>query len=116
MRILELLFVGALILYTTVILSHKFRKSLSGWMVWVFGLALTADTAGTIFVCIVAAKRWIWNLHTISGLASLVIMAVHFVWALLAINKKWKFEVYFNRFSIWAWLLWLVAFVSGIPW
>ncbi|HXK40590.1 MAG TPA: hypothetical protein VJ046_00580 [Candidatus Paceibacterota bacterium] len=115
MRTLELLFVVALLLYSFVIWVHKFRKDLSLWMVWLFGIGLAADVSGTVIVCVLAAKSWVWNLHTVSGLLSLIIMATHFAWALCALKVKGDFETYFNRFSVWAWLLWLVAFVSGIP-
>lgn len=84
-------------------------------MVTVFGLGLLADSAGTIFLCAMTAARWQFTLHTISGLVSLLIMALHFVWTLLAVKRGGAFENYFNRFSIYAWLIWLAAFVSGIP-
>lgn len=115
MRPLEFLFVVALILYTTAIWSHKIKKEFRLWMIWLFGFGLTADIAGTVFLCVAVSEKWIFNLHTVSGLLSLVIMAIHFLWALLAIKNRGKFELYFNRFSIKAWLLWLVAFISGIP-
>lgn len=112
---LEFLFVVALVLYTVVIWRHRFKKKISVWMVTVFGLGLLADSAGTIFLCAMTAARWQFTLHTVSGLVSLLIMALHFVWTLLALKKGGAFESYFYRFSIYAWLLWLIAFVSGIP-
>ena len=115
MHALELLFIVALILYSLVIWSHKFKKKLSVWMVVLFGIALSADVSGTIFLCAAAAIKWRWNLHTISGLASILIMALHFIWAYLALRSKGVFERYFNYFSIWAWCLWVVSFISGIP-
>jgi len=115
MRPLEMLFVVALMLYSFVIWSHQFKKKFSLWMVWLFGLGLAADFSGTVFLCVAAASRWTWTLHTISGLVSLLIMALHFAWALLSIIFGGKFEVYFKRFSVWAWFGWLIAFISGIP-
>lgn len=114
MRPIEMLFVIALVLYSIAIWSHRFQKTLHPWMIVVFQIGLMADISGTLFLCVAASTKWTWSLHTISGLASLLIMTLHFVWALLApINEK--LEVYFNRFSIYAWGLWLVAFISGIP-
>ena len=115
MHALELLFVVALVLYSLVIWVHRAKKRLSSWMVWLFGAGLTADVSGTIFLCVLTATSWKLTLHTVSGFASLLIMALHFGWALLARTKHGRFESYFNRFSIYAWCLWLVAFVSGIP-
>lgn len=115
MHPLEMLFVVALLLYSLVIWTHKIKKVLSLWMVWLFGIGLAADISGTVFLCVVATSGLIFNLHTIFGLVSLLIMALHFGWALLSITLGGKFESYFNRFSVAAWFIWLIAFVSGIP-
>lgn len=115
MRALEWLFVAALVLYSLVIWAHRVKRKLYPWMVRVFGLALTADIIGTIFLCAMNSKGWALTFHTVSGFASLLIMALHFSWALLALAVRRKFEIYFNRFSIYAWCLWLAAFISGVP-
>ena len=110
-----MLFVVALLLYSFVIWFHQFRKSFSPWMVWLFGIGLATDVSGTVFLCVAVASRWVFSLHTYFGLVSLLIMALHFVWALLSVTYGGKFESYFKRFSVLAWFLWLIAFVSGIP-
>ena len=115
MRSLELLFVVAMVLYSFVIWSHKFSRKLDLWMVWLFGFGLIADIGGTVFLCVAAATRWTWTLHTVSGFASLLIMAFHFAWAVLATSKEGNWKTYFDRFSVYAWCLWMVAFASGIP-
>lgn len=123
MRSLELLFVVALVLYTTVIWTHKLRRCLKPWMVVVFGIALIADTVATVIVCnLVDPSSWKLNLaefsgtfHIVTGLVSLLIMALHFSWALGALTVHGKLEQYFNKYSVYAWLLWLVALFSGIP-
>ncbi len=70
---------------------------------------------GTFLLCVAAAHSWQWNTHSIAGLAALVIMAAHFGWYLLALFKSGKWAVSFHRWSVAAWAVWLVAFVSGIP-
>ena len=115
MRPLELLFVVALILYSSVIWLHKLHHKLYLWMVLLFGIGLAADVSGTVFLCMTAGARWRFTLHTVSGLVSLVIMALHFAWALLAVRGVGTSREYFDRFSVYAWLLWLVSFISGIP-
>lgn len=110
-----MLFVVALLLYSFVIWSHQLTKSFSLWMVLLFGIGLTADASGTVLLCVAAASRWVFTLHTISGLVALLIMALHFVWALLSVKFGGKFEAYFKRFSVLAWFIWLTAFVSGLP-
>lgn len=116
MRPLEFLFIIALVLYTFVIWAQRVKHTLRPWMVWLFGAGLTADVSGTVFLCgAMFTVQWTFTLHTVSGLVSLMIMALHFLWALFALRARGKFETYFDRFSVYAWCLWLVAFISGIP-
>lgn len=115
MRSLESLFIIALIFYTFVIWLHQIRHRFHPWMVWLFGIALVTDTSGTVLLCIIAANRWEFSLHTVSGLVSLTIMALHFFWAILANTIHGRFEDYFKRFSLYAWGIWLTAFISGLP-
>ena len=113
-RILELFFVAALILYSFSIWSHKIIGKLYPRIIWTFGAGLAFDIAGTVLLCVASADRWRFTVHTTSGLVSLFIMTLHFIWALLAIYVGGKFESYFNRFSVPAWILWLLAFFSGV--
>jgi uncharacterized repeat protein (TIGR03987 family) len=85
-------------------------------MIWLFGIGLAADMSGTFILCgVVAADKWEFSLHIVSGLISLIIMTIHFGWAVLAKTIHGRFENYFNRFSVYAWFIWLVSFLSGIP-
>jgi len=110
---LELLFFIAAILYTVAIWSDRRRKRLEPWMLATFGIALCADALGTVLLCATESDAFRVNLHTVTGAASLLIMAVHFAWALLAILRSDRFEARFRRWSLWAWGLWLVSFFSG---
>ena len=112
---MESLFVIALILYSIVIWTHKINKELLYWMIVVFGFAFFLDAFATVIVCANARDGWAWNFHTITGLISLVIMGLHFVWAVGAYSGVGKLGHYFNKYSIYAWILWLAAFISGIP-
>lgn len=115
MRGLEFLFVIALVLYSFVIWFHVFKKRFYLWMVVLFGVGLVADASGTFFLCVAGAEKWKFTVHTISGLISLIIMTLHFSWAVLATSVGGRWGNYFNRFSVYAWLGWLVSFISGIP-
>ncbi len=111
---IDILFVVALALYSIAIWSaNQTRIGLSPLKVIVFGLALVADYTGTVVVCM-TAKNWSWNAHAILGFTALGIMVVHFLiafWAVLGNeDAKWKFE----KYSIPAWFLWLITFLSGI--
>jgi uncharacterized repeat protein (TIGR03987 family) len=117
---LELLFVVALALYSTVIWTHFIQRKkapeLRRWMLWTFGIALALDVSATIFVCSLNSKGWTWDLHTTTGLVSVLIMALHFAWALDAtLRTHGRCAELFNRFSLAAWGVWLVSFISGIP-
>ncbi len=112
---LEYLFFIALFMYSFVIWRHRFTHKLSSWMVWLFGLGLLADAGGTVLLCVVPAESWQFTLHTVSGLLALLIMALHFLWALPARVSWGESRIYFDRFSVYAWYLWLIAFMSGIP-
>ena len=115
MQSMEALFVLALVLYTLVIFAHKFKKELVLWMIVVFGIALTIDTVATIIVCVGVSPIWTFNLHAITGFASLIIMALHFIWAVCAFTVHSRFMAHFNKYSLYAWFIWLIAFISGIP-
>ena len=84
-------------------------------MIWVFGTALVFDVAATVIVCVLSNPVVGITLHTITGFLSLLIMGLHFTWAYGAVLFHGDLEKYFNRYSVYAWFLWLVAFFSGIP-
>ncbi len=113
MRYLELFFVAALVLYTTAIWADHIKGVLRGWMVVVFAAGLACDTLGTVLLCATVAGAWRPTFHMITGTASLIIMALHFVWALLALRRGDRFEALFRRWSISAWLLWFSSFASS---
>lgn len=110
---LEWFFVAACLLYSGAILSHVFIGRFRPWIVAAFGTGLACDTLGTVLLCATVAGAWRPTFHMITGTASLVIMALHFVWALLAMRRGQRSEAFFRRWSIPAWLLWLSSFVSG---
>lgn len=113
MHELEWFFVGALLLYTTAIWADRIKGVLRGWMVAVFAAGLACDTLGTVLLCATVADAWRPTFHMITGTASLIIMALHFAWALLAMRRGRRSEALFRRWSIPAWLLWLSSFASG---
>lgn len=112
---LEASFAVALIIYTIVIWSHWFKKELKLWMIWLFAAALSIDGFATLVVCVLIPDKLRWTFHAMAGLASLLIMALHFFWAVRAYSGDNKYAEYFQRYSIYAWLFWLAAFLSGIP-
>jgi uncharacterized repeat protein (TIGR03987 family) len=109
-----LLIFTAFLLYSTAIWSERFIKRLKLWMVIVFITGFLCDLTGTTMMYIKAGKI-IFNIHGGSGLAALLIMFLHLIWAILALKKRGKAQELFSRFSVYAWGVWLMAFLTGIP-
>ena len=104
----------ALALYSVAIWSEKVKKVLEPWMIYVFGTGFVCDLIGTTLM-LVQAEKFQWDVHTICGCAALLIMALHFVWAMYALVKQGKYQKLFSRFSIYAWGVWLLALITGSP-
>jgi len=107
--------VAALVLYTLAIWTEKFSGHLKTWLVAVFALGFSCDLIGTSMMFWRAADRFAPNMHMICGYIALLIMFLHLAWALLALRRSGNYEKYFTRFSVFAWLVWLAAFFSGMP-
>jgi len=106
----------AFVLYTTAIWTEKIRKKLQSWIIITFGLGFISDLIGTSIMFIIAKEKHILlNMHTICGYLALTIMLLHLIWAILSIKKIGRYEEYFTKFSVFAWCIWLIAFLSGIP-
>ncbi len=114
MLIAVTLITAALFSYSTAIWSEKFVKKLKLWMVVVFISGFLCDLSGTSMMYIEAGKIN-FNIHGLSGMTALVIMFLHLVWAILALKKRGKAQELYSRFSVYAWGVWLIAFITGIP-
>lgn len=106
---------SALVLYTVSIWSERIIKSLRPWMISMFISAFSFDLAGTSIMAYRAGFKFQLNPHSVCGYGALAIMGLHLIWALIALKYHGRAEKYFHRFSWVAWLIWLVAFLSGIP-
>lgn len=110
----------ALVFYTVGVWSEKLQKSLKPWHVVLFCIGLFFDTTGTLTMEAIARQSNIsmatsgFNLHNFTGLAAILLMLVHAVWAIVVLRKKdEKANKTFHKFSILVWLIWLVPFLSG---
>jgi len=112
--IIGIIFISlALVFYTTAIWSERYVKQLKKWMLVVFSAGFLSDLIGTSIMFFNATERFSLSIHTFSGYSALLIMLLHLIWAFLAINKIGNYEKYFTKFSIIAWVIWLIAFTSG---
>jgi uncharacterized repeat protein (TIGR03987 family) len=104
----------ALCFYTISILSERRKKSIKLWMVVVMGAGLVSDFVGTGIMFTISSDHSL-NSHTVCGYTALIIMLLHFIWAIMAAKKNDKAQQFFTRYSIVAWFVWMVAFFSGMP-
>lgn len=105
----------AALLYTAAIAGGFLQRGLRPWSVATFGMALALDSSATLIVCVLKAASLAPTFHALMGWLALAIMAVHFVWALSSVKQRGRAATYFHYGSPAAWVLWMVAFISGIP-
>ncbi len=104
----------ALTLYSVGVWGEKIVGRLKPWQLWFFWFGFACDTAGTTMMGRIAGK-FDWDVHGLTGLAAILLMALHAVWATVALAlKQEKVIVHFHRFSVTVWTLWLIPFFSGV--
>lgn len=112
----------ALVFYTIGVWAERTQKVLKPWHTVFFGLGLAADASGTFLMSMIAdvnraagVEPGILNqIMSVSGLVALVLMAVHFAWAVIVLVRGRETELHrFHRFSVVVWALWLVPYVTG---
>ena len=54
------------------------------------------------------------DIHSVTGLAAIILMLVHAIWATVVILRKdEKAITRFHRFSVIVWAIWLVPYFTG---
>ncbi|RME45949.1 MAG: TIGR03987 family protein [Caldilineae bacterium] len=106
--------IAALVCYSIGVWSERLARRLKGWHLLFFWLGFAADTAGTTLMGIVAGV-WMLNIHTVTGMAAIVLMLLHASWASLVLLRKDERAIRnFHKFSVFVWLVWLIPFFSGM--
>lgn len=104
----------ALIFYSIGVWSEKIQGKLKAWHLIFFYLGLICDTTGTSAMEKIAGGIQV-SFHSITGLAALLLMLIHAIWATVVLVKKNENMVEkFHKFSIGVWILWLIPFLSGM--
>ena len=100
-------------LYTVAVWNEQLSGLLKPWHLVLFWAGLVFDTTGTTLMGQIAGGFKL-NLHGFVGLAAIVLMLVHAMWATVALLLK-KEDVLrdFHRFSVHVWALWMAALLSG---
>lgn len=104
----------ALVFYTIGVWGEKLQGRLKKWHLIIFWLGLAFDTAGTTLMSRIAKGGFQLNFHGITGLAAIILMLFHAVWATVVLYRNnEEAKVNFHKFSIFVWLIWLIPYVSG---
>lgn len=105
---------AAVTFYTTGVFSERKSGVLKKKHLIIFWIGLLFDTTGTVVMGIIS-DGFKMNIHGITGLLALALMALHVIWATWILNKgNNRQKAGFHKFSLWVWLLWLIPFISGI--
>jgi len=104
----------ALVFYTIGVWSEKIQGSLRKWHLIMFWIGFAFDTTGTTLMAKIANDVVTFNFHAITGVAAILLMLIHAIWATKVIKSKdMKAKIGFHKFSIIVWIIWLIPFISG---
>ncbi len=108
---------AALVFYTIGVWSEHRAKLLKPVHLAFFWLGLMMDAAGTHAMSLISSSETgtLMNLHGITGLAAILLMLIHAVWATaVLISHNEKAQQSFHRFSLFVWLIWLIPYLLGM--
>ena len=111
MPIFVRLIVLACVFYTGAVFLERHIGHLQRWMLGFFLAGFLADLAGTSMMAQRATGEL--TLHGSLGFLALMIMFIHLVWAFKSIQGGRRAQEFFHAYSVKAWLIWMIAFVSG---
>lgn len=102
----------ALIFYSIGVWSERIQGKLKPWHLVFFFLGLICDTWGTGLMLEFAGGLTA-DLHGITGLIAIILMAVHALWAAVVLVRKDEKAINnFHRFSVAVWVIWLIPYFS----
>lgn len=106
----------ALVFYTIGVFSERRNGELKIKHLLFFGLGLIFDTTGTTLMSRLVNDAGGANpLHQITGLIAILLMAFHFIWAIVVLVKgNPQAKKTFHRFSLVVWIFWLVPYIIGM--
>ena len=103
----------ALVFYTIGVWSERIAGRLKGWHLIFFWCGLVFDTAGTGIMFDMAGRIGL-DIHSVTGVLAIVLMAVHAVWAtVVLVRKDEKAITRFHHFSVFVWAVWLIPYLTG---
>ncbi len=104
----------ALVFYSIGVWSERFAGRLKPWHLAFFWAGLACDTAGTGIMMEMAGSISLVEMHSLTGVIAILLMAVHAIWASVVLARKdERAIVNFHRFSVFVWVIWLVPYLNG---
>jgi uncharacterized repeat protein (TIGR03987 family) len=108
------LIILALVCYSIGVWSERIAGRLKPWHIVFFCLGLIFDTTGT-GIMMGAAGGLTSDIHGVTGVAAILLMIVHAVWATVVLARHDERAIRnFHKFSVVVWTIWLVPFLTGI--
>lgn len=102
----------ALVLYTIGVWSERIKGELKPWHLFFFWGGIVFDTWGTGLMFEMAGGMT-FDVHGISGLAAILLMLLHAIWASFVLMKKDEMMIKkFHTFSLFVWIIWLIPYFS----
>jgi uncharacterized repeat protein (TIGR03987 family) len=103
----------ALLFYSIGVWSERLAGKLRRWHLVFFWVGLVFDTSGTGIMFDIAGGLSN-NIHSITGIAAIILMLIHAVWAtvVIIVNNE-KAIKSFHHFSIIVWAIWLIPYLTG---
>lgn len=102
----------ALIFYSIGVWSERIQGRLKPWHLVFFILGLICDTWGTGMMMDYAGGLT-FDVHGVTGLIAIVLMAIHAIWALVVLLRKDEKAIQnFHKFSVAVWFIWLIPYFS----
>lgn len=114
----------ALVFYTVGVWAERRSGELRWWHVGTFAAGLVADISGTTVMSMIANSGGpsgveqnpiLTQIMAVTGLAALILMALHLGWAVVTmLRNRAQEKRTFHRFSVVVWALWLIPYFTGM--
>ncbi len=102
-----------MVFYTIGVWAERIGKRLKPWHLVVFALGVFTDAWAT-WLTYQFIGAIVFTPHAIFGFIALFLMTFHFLWAVLVIKGRDERKIStFHRFSIFAWGIWMVSYLTG---
>ncbi|MFH1160901.1 MAG: HsmA family protein [bacterium] len=105
----------AMAFYSIGVWAERFQRKLKGWQAIFFWTGFICDTIGTTAMTLLAGTLFKFTFHGLTGLAAILIMLFHAIWAtVVLVQKNEKLILTFHRFSVVVWIIWMIPMLSGM--